>query len=57
MMVPFAMAPKTTPPPPDFGQTDPGLAVLRMAALIAESETEPDEEALDPPVRTTGVNQ
>jgi len=31
----------------DFGQTDPGLAVLRMAALIAESESEPDEETLD----------
>ncbi|MFO1102672.1 MAG: tRNA nucleotidyltransferase [Methylocystis sp.] len=31
----------------DFGQTDPGLAVLRMAALIAESDDEPDEETLD----------
>lgn len=41
------MAPKTTPPSPDFGQTDPGLAVLRMAALIAESGAEPDEESLD----------
>ncbi|MGD9545373.1 MAG: tRNA nucleotidyltransferase [Methylocystis sp.] len=33
--------------PSDFGQTDPGLAVLRMAALIAESDAGPDEETLD----------
>ncbi len=31
----------------DFGQTDPGLAVLRMAALIAEGHGGPDEETLD----------
>jgi len=31
----------------DFGQTDPGLAVLRMAALVAESDGGPDEETLD----------
>lgn len=31
----------------DFGQTDPGLAVLRMAALVAESNSGPDEETLD----------
>jgi len=31
----------------DFGQTDPGLAVLRMAALIAEEAAEPDEDTLD----------
>jgi tRNA nucleotidyltransferase (CCA-adding enzyme) len=31
----------------DFGQTDPGLAVLRMAALIAESGAGPDDETLD----------
>lgn len=39
-----AMAP---PPSPDFAQTDPGLAVLRMAALIAQSDGDPDEETLD----------
>ena len=31
----------------DFGQTDPGLAVLRMAALLAEMDGGPDEETLD----------
>lgn len=31
----------------DFGQTDPGLAVLRMAALIAEGHGGADEETLD----------
>jgi tRNA nucleotidyltransferase (CCA-adding enzyme) len=31
----------------DFGQTDPGLAVLRMAALIAEGAADPDEDTLD----------
>lgn len=31
----------------DFGQTDPGLTVLRMAALIAEGAADPDEETLD----------
>lgn len=36
-----------SPPAFDFGQTDPGLAVLRMAALIAQSDGEPDEETLD----------
>ena len=41
------MASKPTPPQPDFWQTDPGLSVLRMAALIAEAEAEPDEETLD----------
>ncbi len=34
-------------PTADFGQTDPGLAVLRMAALIAEGAAGPDEETLD----------
>ena len=41
------MASELTPPQPDFWQTDPGLSVLRMAALIAEAEAEPDEETLD----------
>ncbi|MFZ3179655.1 MAG: tRNA nucleotidyltransferase [Methylocystis silviterrae] len=31
----------------DYGQTDPGLAILRMAALLAEAEDDPDEETLD----------
>ena len=31
----------------DYGQTDPGLAMLRMAALLAEAEDDPDEETLD----------
>ena len=31
----------------DFGQTDPGLAVLRMAALLAEMDGGPDDETLD----------
>ena len=30
----------------DFIQTDPGLGVLRMATLFAESQTDPDDEAL-----------
>ncbi|MBM3553557.1 MAG: tRNA nucleotidyltransferase [Alphaproteobacteria bacterium] len=34
-------------PTPDFGQTDPGLAVLRMAALIAQGQGGPDDETLD----------
>ena len=41
------MASELTPPQPDFWQTDPGLSLLRMAALIAEAEAEPDEETLD----------
>jgi len=38
-----------TPPvsPFDIAQTHPGLGVLRMAALLAETDVEPDEEALD----------
>jgi tRNA nucleotidyltransferase (CCA-adding enzyme) len=31
----------------DFGQTDPGLAVLRMASLLAEADGGPDDETLD----------
>lgn len=31
----------------DYGQTDPGLAILRMAALLAEAEDDADEETLD----------
>lgn len=31
---------------PDFGQTDPGLGLLRMAALLAEAEEAPGEETL-----------
>ncbi|MGJ0397541.1 MAG: tRNA nucleotidyltransferase [Methylocystis sp.] len=34
-------------PTPDLGQTDPGLAVLRMAALIAQGQDGPDDETLD----------
>lgn len=41
------MASEPTSPPPDVWQTDPGLSVLRMAALIAEAGAEPDEETLD----------
>lgn len=42
------MAPEFTPSPrPDFGQTRPGLGVLRMAALLAETEAEPGEDVLD----------
>lgn len=47
-MVAVAMAPEPTPPPPpDFGQTHPGLGVLRMASLLAETEAEPGDEALN----------
>ncbi|WP_244613487.1 tRNA nucleotidyltransferase [Methylosinus sp. Ce-a6] len=31
---------------PEFGQTDPGLGLLRMAALLAETEADPGEETL-----------
>ncbi len=31
----------------DLLQTDPGLGLLRLAALMAEEETEPDDETLD----------
>jgi tRNA nucleotidyltransferase (CCA-adding enzyme) len=41
------MPPETTPPSaPDFGQTHPGLGVLRMASLLSEAATEPGEEEL-----------
>jgi tRNA nucleotidyltransferase (CCA-adding enzyme) len=44
----FAMTLDATPASPfDFVQTDAGLGVLRMASLLAESDGEPDEEALD----------
>ena len=46
-MVPHVMAPKLSPPPSDFGQTNPALGIPRMASLLAEMEAEPDEEALD----------
>ena len=42
-----AMASKSAPPSFDYGQTEPGLSVLRMAALLAEAEDGPDEETLD----------
>lgn len=35
------------PSEPDFGQTDPGLGLLRMAALLAEAEDEPGFEMLN----------
>jgi tRNA nucleotidyltransferase (CCA-adding enzyme) len=41
------MASEPTPQPPELWQTHPGLAVLRMASLIAEGEAGPDEETLD----------
>jgi len=34
-------------PEPDFGQTDPGLGILRMAALLAETDDDPGEETLN----------
>ena len=34
-------------PSPDLVQTEPGLAVLRMAALLAEDDGALDEELLD----------
>jgi tRNA nucleotidyltransferase (CCA-adding enzyme) len=47
-MVPYVMAPKFAPPPSsDFGQTNPALGIPRMASLLAESQAEPDEEALN----------
>jgi len=47
-MVPYVMAPKFAPPPSSgFGQTNPALGIPRMASLLAESQAEPDEEALN----------
>jgi tRNA nucleotidyltransferase (CCA-adding enzyme) len=47
-MVPYVMAPKFAPPSSsDFGQTNSALGVPRMASLLAEMESEPDEEALN----------
>ncbi len=44
---PAPMKPQSQPPnSADFIQTDPGLGVLRMATLFAESQTDPDDEAL-----------
>jgi tRNA nucleotidyltransferase (CCA-adding enzyme) len=41
------MASDSTPQPsPDFGQTLPGLGLLRMASLLAETAAEPGEEEL-----------
>ncbi|UZX10286.1 tRNA nucleotidyltransferase [Methylocystis sp. MJC1] len=37
---------RSTPNSADFIQTHPGLGVLRMATLFAESQTDPDDEAL-----------
>lgn len=34
--------------PPDFGLTNPAIALLRMAALLAEAEADWDEAELDP---------
>ncbi|WP_246722064.1 tRNA nucleotidyltransferase [Methylosinus sp. H3A] len=34
-------------PEPDFGQTDPGLGILRMAALLAETDNDPGEETMN----------
>lgn len=36
----------TPPSSPDFAQTHPGLGILRMASLLAESEAEPSEDML-----------
>lgn len=41
------MSRQPTPFADDFVQTEPALGILRLAALIAEAEAEPDEESLD----------
>lgn len=41
------MAPKSSSLPWDLVQTQPGLSLLRLAALIADEEGELDEDALD----------
>jgi tRNA nucleotidyltransferase (CCA-adding enzyme) len=41
------MARKFTASLADVAQTHPALGILRLAALLAEAEAEPDEEALD----------
>jgi len=41
------MAPKPTPILPALAQTEPGLSVLRLAALLAEEEGPLDHDALD----------
>lgn len=41
------MASKSPPPEaPDFGQTHPGLGILRMASLLSEARTEPAEDIM-----------
>jgi len=42
-----AMARKTVPLPPDLVQTDPGLGLLRLAALLGEADGAPDEGSLN----------
>jgi tRNA nucleotidyltransferase (CCA-adding enzyme) len=41
------MARKFTASLADLAQTDPALGIIRLAALLADAEAEPDEEALD----------
>ncbi len=41
------MSSAVTPFAADWFQTDPGLSVLRLAALCAETDGTPDEETLD----------
>jgi tRNA nucleotidyltransferase (CCA-adding enzyme) len=43
----FAMARKPVSLPPDFVQADPGLGILRLAALLAEADGTLDEDTLD----------
>jgi len=41
------MSRQPTALPSDFVQTEPALGILRLAALIAEADAEPDAESLD----------
>jgi tRNA nucleotidyltransferase (CCA-adding enzyme) len=51
------MAREFAPLPPDLVQLDPGLGILRLAALLAEGQGELDEDSLDAMFeqRETGV--
>jgi tRNA nucleotidyltransferase (CCA-adding enzyme) len=46
-MIRIDMAREFPPPLPDLAQTHPALGIVRLAALLAEADPDPDEEALD----------
>jgi tRNA nucleotidyltransferase (CCA-adding enzyme) len=46
-MIRVDMARKFLTPLPDLAQTHPALGILRLAALLAEADPDPDEDSLD----------